>query len=311
MEESTKDNLDWIGVNDAVPQKQRSEEWLKWRKGKIGASEIGVLAGFEDFKTVQELFEEKTGRREPFTGNWATKRGTEAEPKIRELYEAKTFTSLSSPVMEYGRWPVLIASLDGLTSCGSKVVEFKYPSRAMHAVAQSALIPEKYYPQIQIQMLISGAICCDYVSYDGTDIVVVPGYYDEKYAMELVDRAMRFWDAVLKYQHGDELTWNLHRMNPPKHVSESYESVLSVVNEWAEKTFALKQLQAQVELLKSKIESHMEDKDSDNVGPFMMKWSYRKGNVDYSKIEVLKTIDLDSYRKEDIKMLQIKAMEVE
>ncbi len=59
---------------------------------------------------------------------------------------------------------------------------------------------------------------------------------------------------------------------------------------------SIKALQEQEEQLKAQLIVLSEDK-SQMKEPFMFKKEFRNGSVDYGKIEVLKTINLDQYRK--------------
>ena len=40
-------------------------EWLKWRRMGIGGSDASVIAGVNPFRSVFQLWKEKTGQAEP------------------------------------------------------------------------------------------------------------------------------------------------------------------------------------------------------------------------------------------------------
>lgn len=63
-------------------------EWLKGRRGHIGASQAGTVLGLTDaWKTRRQLWEELTGRAtDTFAGNEFTRRGQQEEPMIRALW---------------------------------------------------------------------------------------------------------------------------------------------------------------------------------------------------------------------------------
>ncbi len=62
---------------------------------------------------------------------------------------------------------------------------------------------------------------------------------------------------------------------------------------------SIKALQEQEEQLKAQLIALSND-ESRIEAPFFFKKEYRNGSIDYSKIEVLKTIDLNLYRKPGI-----------
>lgn len=194
--------MDWLGGNSdtGAPediQSQRSDAWHKFRAKHIGASEVAILLGKSEWATVQDLWASKTGKvRKKQETSYAMQRGIDAEPRIRELYEKRYGTPLITKVVEFPDFPVISASLDGLTESGI-VVEFKYPSRAKHEEAAMGKIPDCYVPQIQCQMMCVGAMQGHYVSFDGEKIAVVETLPDSEIQKEIVRRAKLFWELVV------------------------------------------------------------------------------------------------------------------
>ena len=48
-----------------VDLNQRSDEWLNWRSLGVTATDIPVILGLSPYKTVWQLWAEKTGRINP------------------------------------------------------------------------------------------------------------------------------------------------------------------------------------------------------------------------------------------------------
>lgn len=280
-------------------QVQRSEAWLKYRQKKLGASDVPTVMGYSEYKTRIELWEEKTGQRAPFAGNWATERGTKAEPEIRKMYELQTGHVLTQPVVEYKEWPTLIASLDGLTQCETKVVEFKYPSKAKFEMALAGKIPEIHAVQMQVQMLCAGVTEGDYVSYNGSEIAIVPITRDDKLCEEIVRECKLFWSCV----EGKE--------EPSEYITRNFEQdIRTMLERYTDLKMQMAKVEQEAEEILLKIKQHMQDKEDLNVGPYFVKWQERKGTIDYKSIPVLDGLDLEQYRKDPIKVLSIKAMEM-
>ena len=60
------------------------EEWLKYRTKGIGGSDVSIIAGINPFKSVHQLWLEKTGQREPEqTDSDYAYFGTLLEPIVR------------------------------------------------------------------------------------------------------------------------------------------------------------------------------------------------------------------------------------
>lgn len=70
---------------------QNSEDWLKERNKHIGGSECAAIIGVSPYMTNIDLFNLKTGRKQPkdISEKSYVKYGTEAEEPIRHLYAIK------------------------------------------------------------------------------------------------------------------------------------------------------------------------------------------------------------------------------
>ena len=152
---------------------QRSPEWFAERCGKVTASRVSDIiaktkSGYSSSRAnymAQLVCERATGNVEPSFTNAAMEWGTEKEPLAREAYSVKT----GNLVTEVGfiRHPYLEAgaSPDGMV--GSNLIEIKCSNSNTHIeTLLSQTVPMKYITQMQWQMACTGAMWCDYVSYD-------------------------------------------------------------------------------------------------------------------------------------------------
>src|SRR5690606_33139316 len=70
------------------------------------------------------------------------------------------------------RWAM--ASFDGINEIDRCVLEIKLANKADHSMALQGKIPEKYYPQVQWQLFVSGYDVGYYASYhQATDDLVI------------------------------------------------------------------------------------------------------------------------------------------
>ena len=69
----------------------KKEDWLKHRTGGIGGSDVSIIAGVNPFKSVHQLWLEKTGQVEPEQiESEYTHFGTLLEPIVRKEFTERT-----------------------------------------------------------------------------------------------------------------------------------------------------------------------------------------------------------------------------
>lgn len=108
---------------------QGSPEWLEWRSQGVTASDIPIILGLSPYKTVWQLWAEKVGRinAADISRNPNVIRGNRLEDDARQLAEKHCGEILLPICGEYGPWPTLRASFDGLDT-DPRPHEFKAPS---------------------------------------------------------------------------------------------------------------------------------------------------------------------------------------
>ena len=187
-------------TNTTTDFAQNSAEWYAWRNKGLGASDAPAVMGVSPWTTRFQLWAEKTGTLpRPDFHPMAVKamaRGTFLEPYAREWYEKKTGLIVPAKNCTHPVYEFIRASLDGFNEKHKVMVEIKCPGKADHAKALKGKTPDKYFPQIQQQFLVSGAERCDYVSFDGKDGVIVEVLPDPVYQKQLLNELMTFWKLV-------------------------------------------------------------------------------------------------------------------
>lgn len=154
---------------------QRTDAWFAARVGKVTASRIADLmartksgwSASRDNYRAQLVVERLTGQQEGGFTNAAMQWGVDQEAAARECYQFER----DVPVAEVGFFnhpsiEMAGASPDGLVGVDG-LVEIKCPNTATHiATLRGAPIADKYVKQTQFQMACTGALWCDFVSYD-------------------------------------------------------------------------------------------------------------------------------------------------
>lgn len=183
-----------------VPQNGR--EWLAWRGKGLGASDAPAVMGVSPWTTPFELWTYKTGLCTPPEPHPAAvaamRRGQELEPLARALAEKALGQPMPSVSGEHDVYPFIRASLDGLSADGKLLLEIKCPGKEDHAKAVKGKVPDKYYPQLQQQFLVSGAEVGVYYSWDGKSAegVAIEVLPDGQYIEALERSLIAFWRRV-------------------------------------------------------------------------------------------------------------------
>lgn len=196
------------------------EDWLAYRHTGIGASEVGIIMGLDDYMSSLELFHYKTGAAYKFdVESMSQFMGREHEDMIAQLWQywehdedgmIKNFREgkivrKCQRVNAYVRnpaYPWLFVSLDRkINKYGDKgegTLELKTIG-GYEADKWAAGIPPKWVAQVQTQMLVPefdwGELA---LLQDGRHMSVLPFDKSEKIQEHVIIRTKDFWDRVVK-----------------------------------------------------------------------------------------------------------------
>jgi len=270
---------------------QNSVEWHSWRKWKIGASMAGTIMGENPYESALSLWERLIENRE-VEENENMKRGREGEVKVRFLMNGSIPDGPYMPVcMESLHNPWMIASLDGWSNIKKPhILEIKCPQKAHKEV------PVYYKAQLQHQMVVAGVDSCLYVSYDGEQLYPILVEKDHEYCENLIEKEREFYDCLINFKPPEATIRDFRIVEIPNQ--------LGVVSRYRE----IERLQEELEKEKQELRQYMISKcDHPRVmiGDLKLQKILRKGAVDYSKIEALKGIDLEKYRKSNLETWRI------
>ena len=249
------------------------QEWHKWRSEGIGASDSPVVMGVSPYKTRFQLWQEKTGEETNDQGNWATRRGNELEPRARAQYELEMNQDMPPAFMEHPHFPFIRASLDGYGN--NTVLEIKCPGKEDHALAVEGKVPEKYYPQLQHQLLVTSAAVAHYYSFDGERGALVQVVPDLPYIKTLLKELQSFWHLV-------------QTRTPPEMVDRDYKTV----QDKDVKTLIMQWIAAkQASTAAANLESELKDRITDQLkghprwrhAGVKIQYITKKGTIDYKK----------------------------
>lgn len=184
------------------------------RQSGLGGSDLGAILGLNPFRTPFQVWEEKTGRAEPFAGNLQTRFGQHAEQFVADEYCQRTgnrvqrFTSL----LRHHSAPV-IGHVDRLViPDGAKIAAWRQEirtDRGLEAKTAHALaahrgddwgdeggdqIPASYLIQCQTYLELTGCAHWDLaVLFGNSDFRIYHLHRDPELGEYLVDEASRWW----------------------------------------------------------------------------------------------------------------------
>jgi len=268
---------------------QNTEAWLKFRGNSIGASEMPIIMGISPYKKRNVLLREKAF---PFPkdenlkkdNDFVFAKGHKYEIKIRNFVEFDadlSFPKQPTVIFSNPNYNTPIhASLDGITEDETIIIECKYMGQdAFHEVKRTRVPPAHYMPQVQQQLLITGAKKCIFafcreiikdkvvveLEYDYFDV-----YPNEHIQHQILEEAKKFWDEVLALRAGGK-------------VEKDYSELDHLVEQYFSNIHAMELLNQSNEILKAKIFEIAGDEKLDR-GTYTVQTVISKGRetVDYA-----------------------------
>lgn len=276
---------------------QGSDEWLSLRRTKITATDMPKIARISPWGTPLTLYNQKKGLSEEQFVTDSMKEGKKLEPFILSECNKRLGRNFEPAVglQDY----FAMASFDGVDFTAKEIVEIKFANKNDHDFAKKCMVPEKYYPQVQWQLFVSGYEKCMYASYNkaSDDLVIFPVKRNEDAIKYYVSLAIEFFKK-------------LHDNTPPE--AENYDVVLHEEFDWADLVYSFKIAEQAVDEAEKKLKKAKDDlieyvknsKDNDknfHAGcGISMNRIKRKGSIKFEEIpevqEVLKKIDVELYR---------------
>lgn len=279
------------------PDINDDDDFYEFRSKGIGSSDCAAILGISPFKTKLQLWLNKTGiGPDTFTGNFATARGTELEPKIRDWFNSTYDSNMQPERRVRPDFDYIRANADGVDNKLKRMIEIKFAGLEDH---ESGKIPDKYYPQCVYLSLVFG-YPLDYVSFSDNpkaseEYKVIRLEYTEEYAEMLMDEVHAFWDSVVK-----RIRPGLSDKDDDIVDDESTVDLVKIYEEIKCRIDAdTKELKSIQKLLSEKV-SHTRTL----CNGYRMTWVEKKGNIDYASVPF--DGDIESFRKKSTKYFTIR-----
>lgn len=267
---------------------QGTKEWLDLRKNYVTSTDVAAICGISPWKTAYSLWKEKMGLSEKEFNNPAMKRGTLLEPIARKWVETNQGFSCKPDVVFSKEQTFMMASLDGISECGTFVVEIKCGEKS-YDLASLGTIPDYYLYQMMSQMLCANVQYGFYVAFNGETGIIIKVERDQNLIDKIICKAKEFYECMISF-------------TPPELTDKDY--VMREDSTWIElsKKYATiyemrKKLQIQEEELKALLVSSAGSQNTMG-GDIKLSKVIRKGNIDYDSIMKQYNIDGELYRKD-------------
>jgi putative phage-type endonuclease len=277
---------------------QGSREWLDFKKDKVGSSEIPAIMGFSPYQTAKRLLALKRGEVESrFNANDQQRfaLGHEIEASVREQY----YPELIPVVIQSEVYPEAIASLDCVRLENGKIVELvevkSTQSEDTLAQVKSGECPKSYFAQIQWQLFLTGLDTATLftVHAETKESYTLAIKADTSFQTQMISAFSGFLKQMTapKLELSDSIVAKLQRLEMLKTLSNKVSRELASVEDQA----------------KALAQEILTETNSDRVvtGSMKIETIERVGAVMYDKIESLKGVNLDLYRRKPSRYVKV------
>ena len=137
------------------------KEWLEYRTYGIGGSDVSIIAGINPFRSVHELWLEKTGQiKIEETESEYAYFGTLLEPIVRKEFMTRTGLKVRQKhmLLQSDEYPFMYADLDGVINENGEFVIFEAKTASQYKKELwEEGVPAEYILQVQHYMAVTGA----------------------------------------------------------------------------------------------------------------------------------------------------------
>jgi len=287
-------------MENFVNMEQGTSHWLEWRKHAIGSSDVASILGLSPWKTRRQLWLEKTGKVqvEDISNQWQVQRGTQNEGRARAQVELMLGQDFPPELSVHPKYDFMRVSLDGKS--GNKILEIKIPSQKVMDQVEKGEVPDYYMAQVQYQLMCvegsEGAIFFCMNPETGKSVKCDVAH-DLAMQMKIEKAVVEFWDSVQKEIEPDPEDKDFLEVKDHKFLALATQYKFAKID-------AKKAIEA-LEQIEEKIKEFTEVHPAIYGGGIrVLKYSVN-GSIDYSKIEALKSVDLEQYRKPASKRIKI------
>ena len=272
--------------NTIPTAKMTREEWLQLRRKGIGGSDASVIMGKNPYRSILQLWEEKTGKL-PVTdeGNEYTYWGNVMEPIIRKEFMNRTGLKVRQKhaMIIHKDYPYLFADVDGIVTDerGEKCI-FEAKTASQYKAEQwEDGVPEEYILQVQHYLEVCGMDKA-YIAalIGGNKFVFHTIYRDEELIRNLISREKEFWEGcvltgmepVMDDSDATRDYLNQKYSDPIEGSIQLQEDMKSVLAEYQDVDCKIKELEKQKTGFANQIKAAMGEYETGEVDGTVVSW---------------------------------------
>ena len=275
------------------------EEWLNYRTQGIGGSDVSILAGLNPFKSVYQLWLEKTGQIEPGqTDNEAAHFGTILEPVVRREFMERTGIKVRQKhmLLQSEKYPFMLADLDGVIKENGEPVIFE--AKTASAYKQEVWeneVPVPYILQVQHYMAVTGARKTYIAALVGGNRFFYHAVErDEEVIGKIITMEKYFWETCVvggmePVPDGSEATTGYFNARFRKSNGQEItlpEEALPVCEEYERLSRQLKELEKARNAAANQLKNYLKEAEAGTVGDRRVTWKQiSKSTVDAKRLE--------------------------
>lgn len=272
--------------NTIPTAKMTREEWLQLRRKGIGGSDASVIMGKNPYRSILQLWEEKTGKL-PVTddGNEYTYWGNVMEPIIRKEFMNRTGLKVRQKhaMIFHKEYPYLFADVDGIVTDerGEKCI-FEAKTASQYKAEQwEDGVPEEYILQVQHYLEVCGMDKA-YIAalIGGNKFVFHTIYRDDELIRNLISREKEFWEGcvltdtepVMDDSDATRDYLNQKYSDPIEGPIQLQEDMKSVLAEYQDVDCKIKELEKQKTGFANQIKAAMGEYETGEVDGTVVSW---------------------------------------
>lgn len=275
------------------------EEWLKYRTGGIGGSDVSIIAGINPFKSVHQLWLEKTGQVEPEqTESEFAHFGTLLEPIVRKEFTERTGIKVRQKhmLLQSEEYPFMYADLDGVINEDGELAIFEAKTASQYKMdTWEEDVPAGYILQVQHYMAVTGAKKT-YIAalVGGNHFVYHVVERDEVMIAKIIAMEKFFWEThvlggVEPVPDGSEATTNYFNSkfsNSNGQTIELPEEALAICEEYERLSEELKALETAKSAAANQLKSYLKEAEAGTVGDRKIVWKQIfKSSLDQKRLK--------------------------
>ncbi|MBE5879071.1 MAG: DNA-binding protein [Lachnospiraceae bacterium] len=275
------------------------EEWLKYRTGGIGGSDVSIIAGINPFKSVHQLWLEKTGQVEPEqTESEYAHFGTLLEPIVRKEFTARTGIKVRQKhmLLQSTEYPFMYADLDGVINEDGELAIFEAKTASQYKLdTWEEEVPAGYILQVQHYMAVTGAKKT-YIAalVGGNHFVYHVVERDEVMIAKIIAMEKYFWEThvlggVEPIPDGSDATTNYFNSkfsNSNGQTIELPEEALAICEEYERLSEQVKELETAKSAAANQLKSYLKEAEAGTVGDRKIVWKQIfKSSLDQKRLK--------------------------